>query len=119
MDSRAAQERQERRAAAQGSDGGILSINPESPAAIIGVVVASVLLDLAVWFRSAAIPVLLVVAAFGLVTGAFDAREVLVQVSRADRLLVILAALITVMHLGAAVLALWMMRRPAAVPARL
>ncbi|MCC6175277.1 MAG: hypothetical protein IT305_08255 [Chloroflexi bacterium] len=90
---------------------GTLGINPESPAAIIGVVVFSVLLAIGVWLRPAAGPILVAAATFGVVTGVFDGREVVVQIGRADRLLVVLAALITALHLGVAAVAVAMMRR--------
>lgn len=74
---------------------------------------------MAVWLRPPTTPILLVVAAFGLVAGRFDAREALIQAGRADRLLFMLVALIAVLHLGSAMLATAMARRSTASLVRL
>jgi len=93
-------------------DEALLGSAPESPAALIAVIVGSLLLAAAVWWRPGAV-ILALVVVVGLLSVAFDGREVLHQARAANALLVGVAVLVAAVHLAVAGLAgLALLRRP-------
>jgi hypothetical protein len=84
----------------------ILGVNTESLALTIVAVVASLLLALAVWLGRWSRPLLLLVAGFGLVFAAGDARELVHQLDESNAGIATIAAiLIGLLHLAVAALA--------------
>jgi len=85
----------------------ILGINLESPLLVVAAVGVWIALMIGVWqFGSRALVPIIVVAVF---TALFDIREIVVQINRANTGIALLAALITLLHLGVAALACWAM----------
>jgi hypothetical protein len=85
-----------------GPKASIFGLPIESPVVIGFVVVLSLLLAAALWFRPRALWILLVAVGFALVTGAFDVREIPFQAARANLLLVGLALAAGVLHVATA-----------------
>ena len=82
----------------------ILGVDTESVALSVVAVALSLLLAAAVW-RFGSMPVLLVVAAFGLVFAAGDVRELAHQLSESRASIAAIAAALVVLHLGVSSLA--------------
>jgi hypothetical protein len=91
----------------------IFGINPEATGLVIAAVVAAVLLAVAVWFSPVPL-VLLAVIAFGVVFAVFDVREVVHQANESRAGLIVIAFILTLIHLGVAGLAAVVWRSPTA-----
>ena len=83
------------------SDESLLGVDPESAGAVVGAVVASLLLAAVAWWRPAR-SVLVVGGLFCLTAAALDVREVLHQLDEKQDGVAALAALVTVLHLSTA-----------------
>src|SRR5579859_8725 len=83
----------------------ILGLPFESPLVIGAVVLVSLALAAAVWLVPGMPWLLVGVALFAFMTGAFDVREIPVQLARGSRLLVTLAALAAALHFAVTYLA--------------
>lgn len=88
----------------------IFGISTESPLAIAGVVLVSMLLALAVWLRPVGSWALLAAAGFGGLATVFDARELVFQAGRGNQLIMTLATLVMLMHAAVVVFALMIAR---------
>lgn len=97
----------------------IFGINPDSIALVVVAVVVSLALAAAIWLVAGAWPLLAVVL-FTLGAAVFDGREIAHQVSESRTNLVVIASVVTVLHLAAAVAAglLAVSGRRRAAPAR-
>ena len=82
----------------------ILGINPEATGLVIAAVVAAVLLAVGIWLFPVPLMFLAVIA-FGVVFAVFDVREVLHQLDESREGVAVIAALVALLHVGAATLA--------------
>ena len=80
----------------------IFGLNPDATGLVIAALVASALMAIAVWRYPALVPLLIVVALASLSFAVFDVREAFHQSSESRTGLVVVAALVAGLHLGAA-----------------